>query len=59
MQEEGALCQCESLTVYGHHDTGKESLDINLLKAERLSAVPLPDHEFLKCDNNTAQEWVT
>ena len=36
-----------------HHHTGKESLDINLLKAERHSAVSLA------CDNDAAPEWVT
>jgi hypothetical protein len=31
-------------TVYGHHHTGKQSLDINFLKAERHSAVPVDGH---------------
>ena len=42
-----------SPTVYGPHHTGKESLDINLLNAERHSAVPLA------CDDDVAPEWVT
>ena len=55
-QGEGALTYAgrkRSPTVYGPHHTGKESLDINLLKAERHSAVPLA------CDDDAAPEWVT
>ena len=48
-----------SPTVYGHHHMGKESLDINLLKAERHSAVPFPDHGLLQCDNDASMDWVT
>ena len=60
-QDEGALRYAgrrRSRTVYGHHHKGKESLDINLLKAERHAAVPLPDHGLLQCDNDTSPEWV-
>ena len=56
LQGEGALTYAMrwlSPTVYGHHHTGKESLDINLLKGERHSAVPLA------CDDDAAPEWVT
>ena len=42
-----------SPTVYGHHHTGKESLGINLLKADRQSAVPIA------CDDDAGPEWVT
>ena len=62
LQGEGALTYVgrrSSPTVYGHHHTGKESLDINLSKAERHSAVPLVDHGLLQCDNDAAVEWVT
>ena len=55
-QGEGALTYAGRMcapTVYGPHHTGKESLDINLLKAERHSAVPLA------CDDDAAPEWVT
>ena len=55
-QGEGALTYAgkkRSPTVYGPHHTGKESLDINLLKAERHSAAPLG------CDDDAAPEWVT
>ena len=51
LQSEGTLTyagkRC-SPTVYGHHHTGKVSLDVNLLKAERHSAVPLPYHGLLQ-----------
>ena len=55
-QGEGALTYAgrkRSPTVYGPHHTGKESLDINLLKAEWNSAIPLA------CDYDAAPEWVT
>ena len=48
-----------SPTVYGHHHTGKQSLDINLLKAERHYAVPVDGHGLLLCADYTAPEWVT
>ena len=62
LQGEGALTHAgrrHSPTVYGHHHTAKESLDINLLKADRNSAVPLPNHGLLQCGNDTTQELVT
>ena len=50
-QGEGALTYAGRMrtpTVYGPHHTGKESLDINLLKVERHSAAPLA------CDDDAA-----
>ena len=55
-QGEGALTYAgkkRSPTVYGPHHTGKESLDINLLKTERHSAAPLA------CDDDAVPDWVT
>ena len=55
-QGEGALTyagRMRSPTVYGPHHMGKESLDINLLKAERHSSAPLA------CDDDAAPKWVT
>ena len=62
LQGEGALTcagKRRSPMVYCHHHTGNESLDINLLKAERHSAGPLADHGLLRCDNDASPEWVT
>ena len=61
-QGQGALTYAgrkRSPTVYGHHHTGKQSLDINLLKAERHSAVPVDGHGLLLCADDAAPEWVT
>jgi hypothetical protein len=61
-QGQGALTYAgrkRSPTVYGHHHTGKQSLDINLLKAERHSAVPVDGHGLLLCADAAAPEWVT
>lgn len=62
LQGQGALTYAgrkRSPEVYGHHHMGKESLDINLLKAERHAAVPVDGQGLLLCDDDAAPEWVT
>ena len=58
----GCIDLCKETAIsksLGHHHKGKETLDINLWKAERHFAVPRAGHGLLQCDNGVAREWVT
>ena len=55
----GCICLCRETAISNSPRSspgklGKESLNINLLKAERHLAVSLADHGLLQCDEDVA-----